>query len=103
MWCDMAVLLQNENDADSKRRARAGIERRAGGDDAENAKKLVQDLADAFNDFGVSHSAVLWRIGVSQHLLCSTHADTHTAAAAYTGATIWRTLVLLCQLLSLHR
>eukprot|EP00752_Nemacystus_decipiens_P018258 g16383.t1 len=43
------VFLGDDDDADSKsRRAKAG----KGGDDAENAKKLVQDLVDAFNGFG---------------------------------------------------
>lgn len=47
--------LRQDDDADSKsRRAKAGKDR--GADDAENAKKLVQDLLDAFNGFGVSHS-----------------------------------------------
>lgn len=46
---------QDGNDADGKRMASAGKERHESGDEAENAKKLVQDLAEAFNDFGVSH------------------------------------------------
>lgn len=90
-WYSMTsfYLLQDENDADGKRGVRAGGERRGGGDDTDNAKKLVQDLADAFNDFGVSHSAVLWRNGLSWHtLLYSTHAGLHAAAAAYTGSTV---------------
>lgn len=50
---------QDGNDADGKRGARGGKDRHGGADDTDNAKKLVRDLADAFNDFGVSHSATV--------------------------------------------
>ncbi|CAM9851699.1 unnamed protein product, partial [Pylaiella littoralis] len=46
------VFLGDENDADGKRRPRSGKDRHESGDDTENAKKLVQDLTDAFNGFG---------------------------------------------------
>lgn len=52
-----------DDDGDGKnRRAKAGRDR--GGDDTENAKKLVEDLMDAFNGFGVSQPPCL-QVGLS--------------------------------------
>lgn len=56
-YCASAGRQDDDADDKSSRRAKAGKGR--GGDDTENAKKLVQDLVDAFSGFGVSQSLCL--------------------------------------------